>query len=269
MPAIMSGKHETAATFPVVPPHGTPGATAHGGHGAHGGKKAIVAALIANLGIAIAKFVGFLLTRSSSLLAESGHSFADSANQGLLLLGGAQAKREEDDQHQFGYGMVRYFWSFVVALILFSLGSLFALYEGISKLRNPHELESPAIAIGILSVAIVLEAFSFRTAVVEARPFKSNQSWWSFIRNAKAPELPVVLLEDSGALLGLMLALSGVGMALLTDDSNWDAYSTISIGLLLGVIAAILVVEMRSLLLGESASAPDAEALRSAIRARA
>ncbi len=232
-------------------PHAPAG---EGGHGGGHGKKAILAALVANLGIAIAKFIGFLITRSSSLLAESVHSLADTTNQGLLLLGGKQAKRSESQQHQFGYGMARYFWSFVVALVLFSLGALFAVYEGISKLQHPHELESPGIAIGILLVAIILESYSFRTAVKESKPLKGAQSWWSFIRSAKAPELPVLLLEDSGALLGLLIALAGVGLTLATGNADFDAYGTLAIGVLLGIIAAILIVEMRSLLLGEAAS---------------
>ena len=234
-------------------------------HGGGHGTKAIIAALFANLGIAIAKFVGFLLTGSASLLAEAGHSVADTTNQGLLLLGGRQAKKPQDESHPFGYGMTRYFWSFVVALILFSLGSLFAIYEGIKKLQHPHELEKPIIAVGILCVAVVLEAFSFRTAIVESRPLKGNQSWWSFIRTAKVPELPVLLLEDSGALVGLLIALGGVGMALVTDDPVWDAYATLAIGVLLAVIAVILIVEMRSLLLGEAASPEATVRLRGAI----
>ena len=224
------------------------------------GKKAILAALLANLGIALAKFVGFLLTRSSSLLAEAGHSLADTTNQGLLLLGGRQANRAEDAEHEFGHGMARYFWSFVVALILFSLGSLFALYEGFSKLGHPHELEKPGIAIGILAVAAALETYSFRTAINESRDLKATQSWWSFIRNSKVPELPILLLEDSGALIGLAIALVATALTALTDNAAFDAYGTIAIGGLLGVIAVILIVEMRSLLLGEAAT-PEAKQL--------
>jgi cation diffusion facilitator family transporter len=232
-----------------------------GGHGT----RAIIAALLANLGIAIAKFVGFLLTRSSSLLAEAGHSLADTTNQFLLLVGGKQAKRDEDAMHPFGYGMSRYFWSFVVALILFSMGSLFALYEGASKLGHPHELESPLIAVGILVVAIALEGYSFRTAIGESKPLKGDRSWWQFIRTAKVPELPVLLLEDSGALIGLVIALFSILMAQITGDAHWDAYGTLAIGVLLGVIAAILIVEMRSLLLGESASKHDVARIAAAM----
>ncbi len=233
----------------------------HEGHGT----KAILAALVANFGISIAKFVGFLITGSSSLLAESGHSLADTTNQALLLLGGRQAKRAEDEDHEFGYGMTRYFWSFVVALILFSMGSLFALYEGFSKLNHPHEIEKPLVAIGILVVAIILETFSFKTAVAESRPLKGSQSWWSFIRHAKVPELPVLLLEDSGALLGLIIALGATLLTMATDNALFDAYGTIAIGVLLGVIAVILIIEMRSFLLGEAASPEAKKAIRTAI----
>lgn len=237
-----------------------------GGHGGHG-TRAILAALFANLGIAIAKFIGFLITRSSSLLAESVHSLADTTNQGLLLLGGKQARKSETDRHQFGFGMARYFWSFVVALVLFSLGSLFALYEGIEKLTHPHELESPAIAIGILLVAVVLESYSFRTAIAESRPLKGSQSWWSFIRTAKVPELPVLLLEDSGALVGLVIALASVGLTLITDNADFDAYGTLAISVLLGIIAIILIVEMKSLLMGEAASPEIMATIQSTISA--
>ncbi len=225
------------------------------GAGSHGhGTKAIIAAGAANLGIAVAKFIGFLLTGSASLLAEAGHSVADTTNQGLLLLGGKQAKKAETDTHQFGYGMTRYFWSFVVALILFSLGSLFAFYEGFKKLGHPEELDSPLIAIGILGIAVFLEALSFRTAIKESRPLKGSQTWWRFIRTAKIPELPVLLLEDTGALVGLAIALSATVLTWTTGNPIWDAYGTIGIAALLAVIAVILIVEMKSLLLGESAS---------------
>ncbi|MBW3605735.1 MAG: cation diffusion facilitator family transporter [Actinobacteria bacterium] len=232
---------------------------------AGGSTRAIVAALLANLGIAIAKFVGFLLTRASSMLAESIHSLADSGNQGLLLFGGRRAQQQPTAQHPFGYGRERYFWAFVVSVVLFALGSLFALFEGIEKLRHPHELASPQIAAGILAVGIVLEAFSFRTAIVEARHVKRNESWWSFVRHSRNPELPVVLLEDLGAMVGLVIALIAVGLAAITGDPVFDAYGTIIIGLLLGLISVILAVEMKSLLLGESARPAQVSAIAEAI----
>ena len=221
-----------------------------------GGTRAIVAALLANAGIALAKFVGYLITGSSSMLAEAVHSVADTSNQGLLLLGGNRAKRAATAQHPFGYGRDRYFYSFVVALLLFSLGSVFAIYEGIHKLESHEALTSPLVAVGILVVAIGLESFSFRTAIVESRPLKGNGTWWQFIRQSKVPELPVVLLEDLGALIGLVLALLGVGLTVITGDPVFDALGTIAIGILLGIIAIILIVEMKSLLIGEGALGP-------------
>ncbi|TWF78595.1 cation diffusion facilitator family transporter [Pseudonocardia hierapolitana] len=221
---------------------------------ASGGTRAIVAALIANAGIALAKFIGYLITGSSSMLAESVHSVADTSNQGLLLLGGRTARRAATAEHPFGYGRDRYFYSFVVALLLFTLGSVFALYEGIHKLESHEPLTSPIVAVVILVVAIGLESFSFRTAIVESRPLKGSGTWWQFIRQAKVPELPVVLLEDLGALVGLVLALFGVGLSVLTGDPVWDAIGTICIGVLLGVIAVILIIEMKSLLIGEGAA---------------
>jgi cation diffusion facilitator family transporter len=227
-----------------------------------GSRRAIVAAFFANLGIAIAKFIGFALTGAASMLAEAIHSVADTSNQGLLLLGGSRAKRAPTPTHPFGHGRERYFWSFAVAMVLFSLGSLFALYEGVEKLRHPHELESPEIAVGILVLAVVFEIFSFRTAVRESRHAKGDESWWGFIRHSKSPELPVVLLEDLGALVGLVLALFGVGLAELTGNPRFDAVGSMAIGVLLGVIAVTLMVEMKSLLIGESASPAVQERIR-------
>jgi len=226
-----------------------------------GSRKAIIAAFLANLGIAVAKFVGFLLTASASLLAESAHSLADTGNQALLLLGGNRAKRRPSSSRPFGHGRERYFWAFVVALVLFSMGGLFALYEGVQKLRHPHETEGFAIAIAILLVAIALETVSLSTAVREARHVKpKSMSWWRFIRTAKQPELPVVLLEDVGAEIGLFLALFGVVMGHYTGNARWDAVGSVAIGVLLVVIAIVLAIEMKSLLIGESAS-PDDEQL--------
>lgn len=224
-----------------------------------GSKRAIVAAMVANFGIAVAKFVGFLFTMSSSLLAESIHSVADTGNQVLLLLGGKRAAMPPTRLHQFGFGRERFFWAFVVSIILFSLGSMFAIYEGVEKVLHPHALDSPAWAIGILLFSIVLEANSFRTAVVEARHVKGNSSWTAYIRRSKSPELPVVLLEDTGALLGLAFALIAVSIAAITGNGVWDGIGSITIGALLGVIAIVLAAEMKSLLIGESAS-PENEA---------
>lgn len=231
-----------------------------------GSKRAIVAAFAANLGIAIAKVVGFAITGSAGLLAEAGHSAADTGNQALLLLGGRRAARRADREHPFGYGRERFFWAFVVALVLFSMGGLFALYEGIDKLRHPHETENLGVAIGILIVAIGLETFSLITAVRAARQIKREDvSWWQFIRHAKSPELPVVLLEDLGAEIGLVFALAGVVIARSTHDPRWDAIGSIAIGVLLVVIAAVLAFEMKGLLIGESASSESENAILRAI----
>ena len=232
---------------------------------AEGSKKAIIAALAANAGIAAAKFVGFAITGSSSMLAEAVHSVADTSNQGLLLLGQREAAKSANRLHPFGYGRSRYFYSFVVALVLFTLGSLFAIYEGYEKIVHPHELESPIVAVVILVLAICLEGYSFSTAYRESRPLKGSASWWRFIRNSRNPELPVVLLEDTGALIGLAFALGGVGLATITGDAVWDGIGTLAIGILLGVIAVILIVEMHSLLIGEGATASDETTLMTAL----
>lgn len=227
-----------------------------------GNRRAVLAAMLANGGIALAKFVGWGFTGAASLLAEAVHSLADTSNQGLLLWGGAAASRAPTPDHAFGFGRERYFWSFVVALVIFSLGSLFAIYEGIEKVLHPHALSDPMWAVGILLVAIVLESFSFRTAIIEARLQRGNATWWAFIRRTKNPELPVVLLEDLGALLGLAIALGGVALAVWTGDPRFDAAGSIAIGVLLGAIAVVLAIEMKSLLIGESAAPRHEEAIR-------
>jgi len=233
---------------------------------ASGGSKAILAAFGANLGIALAKLVAFLLTGAASMLAESIHSLADCGNQGLLLLGGRKAERPPDDRHPFGHASERYFWAFVVALVLFSLGGLFALYEGVEKLRTPHALESPVIAVTVLLFAVCLEGYSLRTAVKEAKKLKKpGDGYWRFIRRSKVPELPVVLLEDVGALIGLGLALLGVVLAAATDEPRFDALGSVGIGILLVAIALTLAVEMKSLLIGEAADPDVVDALRQAI----
>ncbi|MBK5268870.1 MAG: cation diffusion facilitator family transporter [Acidimicrobiia bacterium] len=229
------------------------------------GTKAIVAAFFANLGIAIAKFIAFAFTGAASMLAEAIHSLADTGNQALLLFGGRSARREETEMHQFGFARERYFWSFVVALVLFTLGGVFAIYEGIEKLRHPHDIDSPIWAFGVLLFAILLESYSFRTAIHEARPLKGKGSWWSFIRRSRSPELPVVLLEDLGALTGLVIALVGVTLAVTTGQARWDAAGSLAIGILLVAIATILAIEMRSLLIGESASPDQADEITAAI----
>lgn len=217
------------------------------------GTKAVVAALLANSGIAAAKFVGFTVTRSSSMLAEAIHSVADAGNQALLLLGVRRAAKRPSAEHPFGYGRERYFWSFIVAVVIFTLGAGFAVYEGIDKVRHPHEIKGLWWAVGILGIGIVLESLSFRTAIREARPLRGDQGWWRFIRRSRSPELPVVLLEDLGALAGLVVALVAVVLAHVTGNAVWDGIGTLCIGALLATIAVLLAVELQSLLIGEGA----------------
>jgi cation diffusion facilitator family transporter len=219
-----------------------------------GGNKAVIAALAANLGIAFSKFVGYFFTGAASMLAEAVHSLADCGNQLLLMFGSKRAARAPTSEHPFGYSRERYFWSFIVALVIFVAGGAFAIHEGIEKLMHPQPVKSPLIAVGILFVGVVLESLSFRTALSEAREVRGDKSWIEFIRQTKTAELPVILLEDLGALIGLSFALLGVGLATLTDEPRFDAMGSVAIGVLLVMIAFVLATEMRSLLLGESAS---------------
>jgi cation diffusion facilitator family transporter len=227
-----------------------------------------VAALLANLGIAVTKFIAFFLTQSSAMLAEAIHSVADSGNQGLLLLGGRKAKREATPQHPFGYGRERYIYAFVVAVVLFFVGGIFALYEAWHKFADPHPIESwHWVPVLVLSVAIVLESFSFRTAIHETAKIKGDAGWWQFVRHSRVPELPVILLEDLAALVGLIFAFIGVVLTLITHNGVWDAVGSAAIGLLLIVVAAILAIEMKSLLVGEAATPDQVRAIEQAIRA--
>ncbi|EFL25611.1 MULTISPECIES: cation diffusion facilitator family transporter [Streptomyces] len=232
---------------------------------ASGGTKAIVAALGANLAIAAAKFVAFAFSGSSSMLAEGVHSLADSGNQGLLLLGGKQAKRAATPEHPFGYGRERYIYGFLVSIVLFTIGGVFALYEGYEKIKHPHELEAWYWPVGVLVFAIIAEGFSFRTAIKESNEVRGKLNWSQFVRRAKAPELPVVLLEDLGALVGLVLALGGVGLAILTGNGIWDGIGTMCIGVLLVLIALVLAAETKSLLLGEAADVDQVVKIREAV----
>lgn len=232
---------------------------------ATGGNKAIIAAFLANMGIAITKFIAWAFSGSSSMLAEGVHSLADSGNQLLLLLGGKRAQQKADKEHPFGYGRVRYVYAFVVAIVLFSIGGLFSVYEGVSKIQNPHPLEMWWLPLLVLSIAIVLESFSLRTAVRESRPHKGDSSWMQFIRRSKAPELPVVLLEDIAALVGLVIAFIGVGLTVITGNGLFDGISTIAIGVLLIAVAIIIGAEVKSLLVGEGASDEDVAKIESAL----
>ncbi len=232
---------------------------------AESGTRAILAAMLANVGIAVTKFGAFLVSGSSSMLAESVHSLADSGNQVLLLVGGRRSKRAATPEHPFGYGRERYLYAFVVSIVLFSVGGLFSVYEGVHKIRHPEELTNVLVPIVVLLIALGLEGFSLRTAVVESNKVRGKQSWVQFVRRAKAPELPVVLLEDVGALIGLVLALCGVGLTAVTGDAVWDGLGTIAIGALLIAIAIALGIETTSLLLGEGATASDVRAIREAL----
>ncbi|MEO7350750.1 MAG: cation diffusion facilitator family transporter [Marmoricola sp.] len=241
-----------------------------------GGTKAVVAALLANTGIALTKFLAFALTQSSSMLAEAIHSVADSGNQLLLLLGGRKALKDATPEHPFGYGRERYIYSFIVAIVLFSVGGLFALYEAYHKWHEVHEHPGDLgqldgrwwwVPLLVLGVAIAMESFSFRTAIREANKDRGVTSWVQFIRRAKAPELPVILLEDLAALVGLTLALLGVGLTLITKEPIFDVIGTGLIGLLLVAVAVVLAVETKSLLLGEAASPEAQTRIRGAIEA--
>jgi cation diffusion facilitator family transporter len=233
---------------------------------AAGGTRAIIAALGANLGIAATKFLAFFLTGSSSMLAESIHSVADSGNQALLLIGGKRAKRDATPQHPFGFGRERYLYAFIVSVVLFSVGGLFALYEGYHKLSHPEPItEWQWVPVAVLLIAIALETYSFRTAIHESNQVRGDSSWVRFVRRSRAPELPVVLLEDFAALIGLLFALLGVGLTLATGDGVWDGLGTVAIGLLLVVVAVVLAVEMKSLLIGESATSEHVAKIKAAL----
>ena len=239
-----------------------------------GGTRAVVAALLANTGIAITKFIAFALTASSSMLAEAIHSVADSGNQLLLLLGGRKARKDATPEHPFGYGRERYIYGFIVAIVLFSVGGLFALYEAYHKWHEVHEHPGDMgeldgrwwwVPLLVLGIAIVLESFSFRTAIHEGNKVRGSASWVQFVRRAKAPELPVILLEDFAALTGLVFALFGVGLALITKEPIFDVIGTGLIGLLLVTVAVVLALETKSLLLGEAASLDAQNRIRAAI----
>jgi len=237
--------------------------------------KAIIAALLANLGIAATKLVAWLITGASSMLAESIHSLADSGNQVLLLVGGKRAQRPATENHAFGFGRERYVYAFIVSVVLFTVGGLFALYEAYHKwheVHEGHEIELLngnrwLVAVGVLVAAIAMEAFSFKTAISESNKLRGNLSWVEFIRGAKAPELPVVLLEDFAALIGLALALAGVGMTVITESGYWDVAGTACIGVLLVLVAITLAVETKSLLLGESAQEDKRDLITEAVLA--
>ena len=230
-----------------------------------GGTKAVVAALLANSGIAVSKFVAFAATGSTSMLSEAIHSVADALNQVLLLIGGKRSKRIADEKYQFGYGRVRYVYGFMVAIVLFMVGGIYSLYEGWHKWNHPEPVDNHWIAIGVLSIAIILESLSFRTAILETNKVRGKRSFAKFVRDARQPELPVILLEDFGALLGLVFALFGVSFAVITGDGRWDGMGAMAIGTLLIIIAIILIREMSAMLVGEGALPEEYDAVKAAL----
>jgi cation diffusion facilitator family transporter len=250
---------------PRAPEQPPPAQSAGPGHS--GGSTAVIAALAANLGIAVTKFVAFFITGSASMLAEGVHSVADSTNQLLLLRGRNRARRDRTEQHPFGFGRERYLYAFVVAVVLFTVGALFSIYEGIHKITHPEPVKAPVVAFVVLAIAVAMESFSLRTAVRESRGQRNGDNWLAFIRRAKAPELPAILLEDMAALAGLLLATLGVALTVITGHEAWDGAGSLAIGVLLGCVAVILAVEMKSLLIGESASAEVERAIVTALEA--
>ena len=230
-----------------------------------GSAKAIAAALGANIGIAITKFVAAGFSGSASMLAEGIHSVADSGNQVLLIIGGKRSRRKATKSHPFGYGRSRYIYAFMVSIVLFSIGGMFSINEGITKLSEPHELQNAWLPLLVLGVSILLEGFSLFTAMKVAKEERGKTSLIKYIRHAKSPELPVVLLEDMAALTGLVLAFLGVGLTVVTHNPIWDAIGTLAIGSLLVVVAILLGVETSSLLVGEGANDKDDALIAAAI----
>ena len=230
-----------------------------------GGTKAVIAALLANSGIAVSKFVAFVITGSTSMLSEAIHSVADALNQVLLLIGGKRSKRVADEKYQFGYGRVRYVYGFMVAIVLFMVGGIYSLYEGWHKWNHPEPVNNHWIAIGVLTIAIILESLSFRTAILETNKVRGKRSFAKFVRDARQPELPVILLEDFGALLGLVFAMFGVSFAVITGDGRWDGMGAMAIGTLLIIIAVILIREMSAMLVGEGALPEEYDAVKAAL----
>lgn len=251
------------ASAPPGPESARPGSAGHGA----AGLRAVLAALGANLGIAATKFAAFAITGSTSLLAEAVHSVADCGNQMLLLLGRNRAARGQTEEHPFGYGRERYFYAFLVAVVLLAGGGAFSIYQGIHKITHPEPIRSPGVAFAVLAVAIVLESLSLRTAIRHSRRLRGGLGWLAFIRRAKSPELPTVLLEDTAALAGLAFAALGVTLTVLTGSGRWDGLGSLAIGVLLGGVAVVLAVETKSLLIGEAASAEVERAIVAALEA--
>jgi cation diffusion facilitator family transporter len=226
----------------------------------------VLAALIANAGVAIAKGIAAAFTGSGAMLAETIHSVADSGNQALLLLGGHRAQRPPDARHPFGYGSERYFWAFIVALVLFALGSLFSIYEGLHKLAHPEPLRNVGWAYGVLAFSVVIEGWSFTVARRVMKKQRGSRSFLRYFLESKNPEVPLVYLEDLGATVGLVLAFLGVAGSHLAGWSWADGAATLAVGVLLGCIAIALLMRCYRLLIGESVSVADGRAVLKAVR---
>lgn len=229
----------------------------------HESKRAIFTALAANVGIAISKFIAFLLTGATSLLAESVHSLVDSSNQILLLVGSHQSKRKATRAHPFGYGRAHFLYAFIVSIVLFSMGGMFAIYEGIHKIQEPTVINQVIIAYAVIVLSMIFEGAALRTALREARSFKpKSQSWWTFLQETKSINHIVLALEDSAALIGLTIAGLGVTLSYVTGNPVWDGVSTLLIGALLICVAVVLFREAQSLLIGEAADAATERKIR-------
>lgn len=219
----------------------------------HDGMGAVLAAFLANVGIGISKFVAFILTGSSAMLAEAVHSVADSSNQVLLYLGSRKAKKAPTRDHPFGFGRAHFLYAFMVSIVLFSLGGAFAVFEGVEKIMHPKMIDAPIVAYVVLIISIILEGSALRTALKEAKTFKpKGQDWWEFLRRTKSVNHIVLALEDSAALIGLSFALLGITLSIVTANPVFDGIATLFIGLLLASVAVILFREVQSLLIGES-----------------
>ncbi|MGH8443429.1 MAG: cation diffusion facilitator family transporter [Nevskiaceae bacterium] len=226
--------------------------------------KSVLYALGANFGIALAKTVAAVITKSGSMLAEAIHSFADCGNQALLLWGMKAAKQRPDADHPLGYGKAIYFWSFVVAILLFSVGGLFSVYEGWHKLHSIEPLNQPWIALGVLALGVVLESFSMWGCMREVNKVRGGRSWFRWFRESRQAELVVIFGEDLAALCGLTLAFFAVLATMVTGNLMYDALGSIAIGVLLIVVAFFVAIEVKAMLVGQSAEAP----VRAAIQAR-
>ncbi len=230
--------------------------------------KSVLFALGANASIAVAKFVAAKLTGSSAMFAEAIHSLADTANQGLLLYGMKKAKRQPNDKYPLGYGNEIYFWSFIVAIFLFTMGGMFSLYEGWHKLKHPQPLEAPWVAIGVLVFAIIAEGISLWGAIREINKVRRGRSFWQWFKESRQSELLVVFGEDLAAITGLILALGFIVLAMLTGNPIYDAIGTLAIGVLLIVIAVVVGIEVKSLLIGESMAPFRRQELEQFLRSR-